>query len=245
MCMRIGIIGTGTIATAVVEGLAGDGHRITVSERSRTRSQDLADRFDEVSVADNQTVLDASDVVFLGLMANDAPDILAPLRFHDRQRVVSLMADATLADVAPLVAPAEAAAVMIPFPAISRGGSPILALGDTALIEGLFGVRNTVVPLASEDELAAYMAAQSVLSATALMVSRTAQWLAPRVAEPTEAEVFLRRLVASALDGQHSDTLLAQLDTPGGYNQRMRVAMEEANVPEALHATFDALSRNP
>ncbi|SFH21783.1 pyrroline-5-carboxylate reductase [Palleronia marisminoris] len=243
--MRIGIIGTGTIAAAVVEGLAGDGHRITVSERSRTRSQDLAERFDEVSVAGNQAVLDASDVVFLGLMASAAPDILAPLRFREGQRVVSLMADATLADVARLVAPAEAAAVMIPFPAISRGGSPILALGDTTLIEVLFGARNTVLPLAAENEFAAYMVAQSLLSAAALMVSRTAQWLAPRVAEPAEAEAFLRRLIASALDGQDSDTLLAQLDTPGGYNQRMRVAMEEADVPNALHATFDRLSRNP
>ena len=32
--MRIGVIGTGTIASAVVRGIAGDGHAITVSERS-------------------------------------------------------------------------------------------------------------------------------------------------------------------------------------------------------------------
>ncbi|NOX73816.1 MAG: NAD(P)-binding domain-containing protein [Alphaproteobacteria bacterium] len=31
--MRIGIIGTGTISTALVGGIAQDGHRITVSRR--------------------------------------------------------------------------------------------------------------------------------------------------------------------------------------------------------------------
>lgn len=243
--MRIGIIGTGTIAAAVVEGMAGDGHRIIVSERSRSRAQDLAARFDEVTIADNQSVLDSSDVVFLGLMADAAPDILSGLRFRDGQRVVSMMADAPLVELVAHVAPAEAAAVMIPFPAISRGGSPILAHGNVALIEDLFGHRNTIVPVVSEEELAAYMAAQSVLSGAALLVAQSARWLAPRVADPADADAFLRRLVASALDAQASEELLTQLATPGGYNHRMRVAMEEADLPRTLHATFDQLIGNP
>ena len=243
--MRIGIIGTGTIAAAVVEGIADDGHRITLSERSRTHSHDLASRFEGVSVAANQAVLDASDVVLVGLMAGAAPDVLASLRFREGQRVVSLLVDANLEDVAPLVAPAEAAAVMIPFPAISNGGSPVLAFGDVALIEDLVDGRNTVVPVATEEELAAYMAAQSVLSAAALVVAHAGRWLAPRVADPEAADAFLRRLAASAFDAQGPEALLAKLDTPDGYNQRMRAAMEDAGVPEVLHATFDRLSGNP
>ncbi len=35
--MRIGVLGTGTIASAVVQGIAQDGHEITVSKRSRAR----------------------------------------------------------------------------------------------------------------------------------------------------------------------------------------------------------------
>lgn len=242
--MRIGIIGTGTIAAAVVEGIAGDGHRITVSERSRTRSHDLAARFDDVTVAENQAVNDASDVVLIGLMADAAPEVLAALHFRAGQRVVSLMADATLEDIAPLVAPAEAAAVMIPFPAISHGGSPVLALGDTALIDELVGRRNMVVPLSTEGELAAYITAQSVLSGAALVVAQAALWLAPRVSDPAAADAFLRRLVASALDAQNPEDLLTSLDTPGGYNQQMRAALEEAGTPQALQSTFDRLSGN-
>ena len=67
--MRIGVLGTGTIATAVVRGIAGDGHQISVSERSAENSAALAAEFGNVTVADNQAVLDRSDVVFLGLMA--------------------------------------------------------------------------------------------------------------------------------------------------------------------------------
>ena len=41
--MKIGVIGTGTIATAVVQGIAGDGHQITVSDRSATNACALAE----------------------------------------------------------------------------------------------------------------------------------------------------------------------------------------------------------
>ncbi|WP_293963067.1 NAD(P)-binding domain-containing protein [Sneathiella sp.] len=40
--MRIGVIGCGTIASAVIHGIAGDGHEITVSERTASHAKVLA-----------------------------------------------------------------------------------------------------------------------------------------------------------------------------------------------------------
>lgn len=54
--MRIWIVGVGTIGTALVEGIAGDGHRITVSTRSDANSKYLATRFEQVELGDNQDV---------------------------------------------------------------------------------------------------------------------------------------------------------------------------------------------
>lgn len=71
--MRLGVIGTGTIATAAMRGIAGDGHQITVSRRSAANAEGLARDFPNVSVADNQTVLDQSDVVFVALLAGMRP----------------------------------------------------------------------------------------------------------------------------------------------------------------------------
>ena len=97
--MKIGVIGTGTIASAVVRGIAGDGHDIAVSERGAARAADLARAFDNVSVHDNAGVVAASDVIFLGLMAEAAGEILAGLSFRAGQRVISFMAGASLEEV--------------------------------------------------------------------------------------------------------------------------------------------------
>lgn len=241
--MRIGIIGTGTIASALVTGIAGDGHQITVSERGATRATHLAERHDCVRVAANQSVLDQSDVVFLGLMAGAAPDILNRLSFRSDHKVISLMADATLKDVARMVAPAQADTILIPFPGIAQGDSPIMVLGDTRIARALFAANNRIFELSTDTELAAYMSAQAVLSPAVQMVSDAADWLGARVDDPKQAEAFLRELVGSSLLGGECAPLLAALGTPGGYNQRLRDHMAANGTGSALTNGLNILEK--
>lgn len=239
--MRIGFIGTGTIASAVVQGIVGDGHDITVSRRSAARSAALAAAHDTVRVAENQDVLDQSDIVFLGLMAETAQDILSDLTFRPGQTVVSFMAGASLEEVAGMVHPARAAAVMMPFPGIARGGSPIMVQGDATVVEALFGGRNRVFVLKDDREMQAYLAAQAVLSPVAAMVGQASDWLGARVEAPAQGEAFLRMLVASNLAEMGCAELVEALNTPGGYNQRLRLHMERAGMGEALAAGLGTL----
>ncbi|HEY9037848.1 MAG TPA: NAD(P)-binding domain-containing protein [Roseovarius sp.] len=241
--MRIGIIGTGTIASAVVQGIAEDGHDIAVSQRSAAQSERLAAMYPNVTVHDNQAVLDRSDVIILGLMADAAGGVLDGLAFRADHRVVSLMAGCALERVAAMVAPAPATAIMIPFPAIAQGGSPVLGYGDTDLLQGLFGARNSIFALKSEDELSAYNCAQAVLSPAIRMVADAADWLGRRVEDRAQGEAFLRALVGSSLIGSDCATLLSALDTPGGYNQRLRNHMTGSGMPEALAEGLDRLER--
>jgi pyrroline-5-carboxylate reductase len=231
---RIGVIGTGVITSAVVEGIADDGHKITVSERSADKAARLTDMFENVTIADNQRVLDQSDIVFLGLMAEVAPAILQELTFRADQAIITVMAGASLAEVAGMVAPARAAAIMMPFPGIARGGSPIMMQGDVALVQSLFAPRNTVFALKDAAEMQAYLCAQAVLSPAARMVADAADWLAQRVDDPAQGEAFLRTLVASSLADQATGPLIDALNTPGGYNQRLRQHMEAAGMGRDL-----------
>src|SRR5262245_4739042 len=93
--MRLGFVGTGTIAAAIIEGLfAADGaHSITVSPRNAEVAADLAARFANVRIAPtNQAVLDASDVVFLAVRPQIADGVLRELRFRPDHHVISLIA---------------------------------------------------------------------------------------------------------------------------------------------------------
>lgn len=235
--MRLGFLGTGTIASAVVRGLAGQGHQIRVSPRSRARAEELVAEYPEVSIAPNDAVVAESDVVFLGLLAAQAPDVLAGLPFRAGQKVVSFMADMPLDQVAALAAPAQAVAVMLPYPGIAEGGSPILALGDMTVLDALFTPANRIFEMQTDAQLAAYLSAQAVLSPVAQLIATAADWLE----EGREGEAFLRLLVTSSLSSQDSAGLIAALNTEGGYNQRLRQHMERAGVPEVLRDGLDKL----
>lgn len=241
--MDIGILGTGSIASALVEGIAPDGHRITVSERSATRAARLAGMFANVRVAPNQEVLDTSEVVFLGLLAAAAPKVLKGLRFRPDQRIISLMAGATLAELAPLVAPARAVAIALPFPGIAEGGSPVLLMGEDEPARTILGARNPIFVMQTAQELQAYLCAQAVLSPAVALVGETAGWLGARVENAAQAEAFLRTLIGTSLLGSAVAPLLQALDTPGGYNQRLRAHMQGHGMGAALISGLDALER--
>jgi pyrroline-5-carboxylate reductase len=239
--MRLGFIGTGTIAAAVVRGLAGRGHEILVSARSQVRSTRLAAEISEVRVAEVQEILDQSQVVFLGLMLEAAPEILGGLTFRAGQQVVSFMAGADLEQVAALVAPARAEAVMMPFPGIAQGGSAVMALGGTELLNALFAPHNRVFFLRNAQELEAYLCAQAVLSPVARLTADAASWLGARVSDPAQGEAFLRMLISSSLRGTAAQDLIEALNTPDGYNQRLRTHMENAGMGEQLIRGLNAL----
>lgn len=240
--MRIGVLGCGTIASATVHGIAGDGHRITVSERSASHTGALARTYENVAIADNQGVIDASDVIFLGLMADVAPAVLGKLAFREGQRVITFMAGATLEQADALVRPAKAVAIMMPFPGIARGGTPVMMQGDAKLVRELFGERNSVYDLQGADEMAAYLCAQAVLSPVTRMVGDAAEWLGERVADKEQGEAFLRQLVASSLSDSRCGPLIDALNAPGGYNQQLRLHMEASGMGETLKTGLNELA---
>ena len=242
--MRLGFLGCGTIAAAVVRALAGQGHQITVSERSTQVSSALSEEFGDVTVASNQSVLDQSDIVFLGLVGAVAPEVLLELQFRTEHRVISFMADLTLDQVTALVTPAQAKTIMLPFPAIAQGGSPILAMGEGSLLSELFEPRDQVFLLDGQAELNAYLAAQAVLSPVALMVAEAGNWLGAHVADTGRGEAFLRQLVTGSLAKMKAEDLVQSLNTPGGYNQRLRQHLEADGIVASLREGLTQLKND-
>src|SRR3546814_5110849 len=83
---RLGFIGTGTIAAAIVAGLALSGEEpILLSPRNADIAARLSARFSHVGVAnDNQAVLDQTDLVILAVRPPIADSVLEDLKFgHD------------------------------------------------------------------------------------------------------------------------------------------------------------------
>ena len=154
---RIGLIGTGHIAAPMVRFLASKGHDLCVTERSRAVSSALKAELG-VRVADAQTVLDRSDIVFLCLRPQVAGEILTPLAFRADHQIVSVMAAVSQDQLAKLCAPASDFVQTIPLGFLEQGGCPLAAYGNDALLADLFAPENPVIPVSDERALNAHFA---------------------------------------------------------------------------------------
>ncbi|MFB9839521.1 NADPH-dependent F420 reductase [Actinoallomurus acaciae] len=75
--MRIGILGTGTLAAALAEGWARAGHEVVVGGRSPAKARELADRLGpNVRAAASSEVVAGRDAVLLAVSWDGAEDML-------------------------------------------------------------------------------------------------------------------------------------------------------------------------
>ncbi len=244
--MRVGFIGTGEIAAAMVRGLAGQGHQITVSARNSGKARALAGEYTEVSVAENAEVVTNSEVVFLCLMADVARATLAGLPFRADHAIVSVMVDVPLAELHSLCSPAIDIALTIPLSPVATGGSMLPVYPASNALQLLFGESDTILPVNSEAALNAHFAG-SALSAPLIALMQTGStWLAQQTGDPQAAETYVAGVFAGFLrqmaeQGADFEALLKGLATEGGLNASLKNHMAETGSHAALVKGMDAL----
>lgn len=244
---RIGFLGTGAIAEAMVRGLDGARHDILVSERNAETAARLSNEFACVSVAANTDVVAQSDIVILCLMSGIAERVLPDLPFRADHKVISVMADMPRNRLATLIPDVAELSLTIPLPSIATGGCPMPVWPDTGCVRDVFGGRNPVIGVESETALNAHFGACAVSLPVLALLRTGIDWLADQTGDKTGAEIYVTAMfgayfAAMRKDGSGEvDALMADLGTEGGLNDSLRNTMARAGAPDALLEGLDGL----
>ena len=113
---RVGVVGTGNLASFMVAGTTRAGREVafTVSPRGRDLSARLARDYGVEVATGNQEAVTGADLVLVSVLPGQAEAALADLAFGPEQVVLSVMAGGSLEKVSRLVAPAQAACALMP-----------------------------------------------------------------------------------------------------------------------------------
>ncbi len=233
---RVGFIGTGEIAAAMVHGLhlCGADHQIMVSRRGAATAAQLAREYPSLTIAENAAIVAGSDIVFLCLLARDAAAALQGLPYRADQTIFSVMVDMPLSRLQTLCAPARDIHLTIPLPPIAVGGCPLPVYPASPVLDALFGGRNQVIPQPSEAALNAHLAVSGICAAMLAQIKTAADWLGDLSGNHSAAEAYTCAMIRAYLPAQahvtNLEASLTALSTQGGLNATLRTAMQ----PSAL-----------
>jgi pyrroline-5-carboxylate reductase len=248
---RVGFIGVGTIAEALITGMCAEGEQrasFLLSPRNADIAKRLAERFSFIKVAaDNQAVVDKSDIVFLAVRPQVAVDVLGSLKFRPEQHIVSLIATFDMARLRALVAPAGTIARAAPLPGIARRVGPLTLYPPVPEIAGLLEGLGQLIQLQKESDLEAFWAVTGLMSTYFGFLDEIAGWLARQNLEEAQIRPFVaamfEALAAMTAERPHDgfDRLALEHTTAGGLNEQAYRELKAAGWTTLVSQALDLI----
>ena len=249
--MRIGFIGVGNIAAAIVEGLCTSGFaglEIFLSPRNATRSATLDAAHTNVRrLGSNQDVLDQSEIVFISVRPNIVHSVLKDLSFREDHIVVSLVALLNHAELEELVRPATQVCRAIPLPTVTRHNCPIPLYHASAPVVQLFGYLGEPLPVHDEEQLQALWSLTGLISPYYELLAALSEWAMTHGVAPVTANNYVANLFQSlSFAAQHADPIdfremAKHAMTPGGINEQASKELGENGAHRAWITATDGV----
>ena len=249
--MKIGFLGTGKIASALVEGLVTCSlppDRIIVSPRNRVRAESLAERFGIVDVAStNQVVVNESELIFIALRPETAEEVLGPLSFSENQTIVSLIPTKSMADIMKWTSPVEQISRATPLPSSAKQKGPILHFSPNPITRSVLERVGDLIEVPNETALHVLWAMTGMISPGFDLMAAYSDWAISNGVDQSLARIYTARffhiLAELAVDHGNNDVndLSHEAATPGGLNEQASRQVQEEGGFDIFIRALDAV----
>jgi pyrroline-5-carboxylate reductase len=256
MKTTIGIIGVGTISTAIVEGFCSGGdceHEFVLSPRKSRKAAALTAKYPNVRVADsNQQVLDRSQWVIVAVVPRIGREVLEALRFRPDHCVIDLMTDHTLAEVASIIGPTRELVRMVPLPFIARRSGPIVVYPHNAPVAELFARLGEIIQVDSEKAWETCSVTTALMSSFYKLTGEIVRWGTDEGLGEEQAVRYCASFFGALLgmvkntDAGGIERLAGEM-TPGGLNEMALLHIDAAGGfglwPDALSGVMERIQK--
>ncbi|MVO90329.1 pyrroline-5-carboxylate reductase [Streptomyces sp. p1417] len=247
---RIGIIGVGEIGRALVTGLC-DGTdtppEVFLSPRGAATAAELSARHEGVRVcADNQEVVDRSELVIIAVRRGNLREALAGLRVGDDKLVVNVMAGVAIDELRRTLATDAPVVRAIPLPTVRERRSVTVTCPSHPEVNAFFAYLGGALPVEDEETFNVFSALTGTLTTHYAYLVTLASWAADHGIVAADADSYVRSLfqgVGRSLsdESRSLQRLAADHETPKGNNERIRTTWFGPDNSDALRKALDGL----
>lgn len=253
----IGVVGVGTIGSAVVRGLLSSpaGYlphvpNFVLSPRDASKAAALRAEFPNSTriCESDQEVVDSADCIILALPGGVAEPVMKSLRFHDGQQVISLIAALELSTLQQLTGPRVNCTKALPLPAVASRQGTTLGFPPKPFADAIFSALGTYTAVTDEALFKRMAVATSFMGDFYKRQLTIQEWLTSNGVPSTSAASYLGALFATfAADTKDAaPTTFAEKvaeQTPGGLNEMVWKEQQQKGVYAAVNESLDAVYR--
>ncbi|MCL1874081.1 MAG: NAD(P)-binding domain-containing protein [Clostridiales bacterium] len=244
----IGILGVGVIGSALARGFATCqiAYPLLLSSLDQTNMVELAASYPKrIRLAsDNQQVLDEADWLILALPPAKGEEILLNLSFSPRHKVINLLADKSLEQIAAWIGSTALLAHMVPLPFVARHLGPIVIYPHLEELARLMAPLGQVVAAQTPHEVHVLQAITALMAPFDTLLAEIVCWAGANGVEEMPAKAYtvaffgaICQQVAEVPSGRLRE--LADEMTPGGLNAMAKDHINQHNAFKPWVAALD------
>ena len=255
---KIGFLGVGNLGQAVLRAFLDSQlvpkENIFITNRSERKQQKVADEFGVKALATNEQLIEASQIVIIGVKPQDFYQAIEPISssFHSDQVVVSLAAGISLSELQKLIPEAKKFLKVMPNTAAKVKKSVIAYTASNAAephlpwLEELLGTMGYVVPVDDGDQMEALVvAASSGIGFLFELMIYWQEWLEERGIDKDVAKKITTRVFAGAAalaeDAENTafEELQRKVASLKGVTAAGLDSMRELEIERTLRISFE------
>jgi len=249
--MILGFLGTGRIASSVIEGIFKSKlkiKKIYVSPRNKIIAKKLSKRFKKITISrNNQQLIDKSNWVFLAVTPKVGDKILKKLNFRKNQKIVSFISTINLAQLKKVIGKKAKIVRAIPLPPISIRKGPVPICPPDKQVKSFFNQLGTTVEIKNEKSSINFWATSGMMAPFYELLKVLSDWLVKKGIKRNEAQKYITSLfVALSEDSAiHSKKDLKYLvkdsQTPRGLNEQAVKQLRKAGFYQNLEKSLNGI----
>ncbi len=237
--LKLGFIGIGKIASAVIFGLCtskAENMIINLSPRNKLNSDRLSKKFSNVNkLASNQSVLDNSDIIFISLRMNDSIKEFKNLKFSSSHTIISFIPFLKISELVEAVKPAKRVSRAIPLPTVINLNSPIPIFNSNKTVTKILSYVGKPLLVNNESQLHVLWTLTGFIAPFYDLLNELTNWAIKNSVNEKTANQFIASMFYSLLyhnqkTKKNFNDIVKEATTAGGLNYQAKKEINEKNV---------------
>ena len=251
--MKLGFIGTGKIASAVVTGICRSNilyKKIIISHRNKSIAQSLKKKFKKITICkSNQEIINMCDWIFLSVTPSVGEKIIKDLKFKPNQIIISFISTITLAELKKAIKVQAKIVRAIPLPPISIKKGPVPIYPPNKKVKDFFNKIGTTVEIKNEKSSINFWSTSGMMAPFYKLLRVMTDWLVKKGVKRNDAQKYITSLFLAlsedAVVNSKKDLkyLVKESQTPKGLNEQGVKELTKAGFYKSLEKTLNSIHK--